>query len=217
MIGIKLIFKLIPWVLAIVFGILLYLTFSGRTISEEKPTNIRTSAIISQIESLGKLELVKYNLKEITELNKEAPDYFYKLIQLGPPSKMALISSGSAVGCVDLTRLDSSKVRVTQDTIFIQLPPPELCYFKLDMEETRIYSLSTNPLIDRNAFIQAGYKAAEQEIKNAALRSGILEQTATNAELVLKPMLERIAGKPVVFVKQPTLQPLQLEHFFPKK
>lgn len=187
--------NILPWVVVL---ILLIFLMTRMLKESNQPERIVTSdTILKEIESLGKMELVKYNFKEITELTDVSETYL-NLFKLGPDQKIALISEGQAVGCIDLTILTDKDLMVEGDTMFIRLPRPEICYYKLDMERTRIYSLQTNPFEDDSKFIQDAYKHAEREIRQAAMRSGILDQTRTNAELVLKPFLENVSGKHVV-------------------
>lgn len=201
MLTLRIILKVIPWIL---IGLLLVLLYLNRSFSSKESNTIIThSTVLQEVEALGKMELVKYNFKDITELEKQSKEYFFKIIKFGPDSKIALISVGSATGCIDLTRLTPEDVLLGEDTIYIRLPPPELCNYQLNMEETHIYSLETNPMINEKQFIQKAYTLAEQRIRTSALESGILEQTETNAELILKPMLEKMSGKAVVFRKGP--------------
>lgn len=191
---IRLILKLLPWLIVILLGLWIYLTFKT---AQDTETVINRGAVLQKIESLGKLELVRYNFQEITEVTEMSKEYF-RIFKLGPDSKIALISQGQAVGCIDLTKIAEDDITVENDTLYIKLPPAEICYYKLDMENTRIYSLQTNPLKDEKAFIQKAYRHAERDIKESALNSGILEQTRSNAELILKPFLEEVSGKTVV-------------------
>ncbi|MDX1629933.1 MAG: DUF4230 domain-containing protein [Fulvivirga sp.] len=193
---VRLILLILPWIIIILFVL-------WNNADEAGPTKTVTSTIILQeVESLGKLELVKYKFKEITEV-EELSEKYLKIFQLGPDSKIALISEGEAIGCIDLTKINTTDIQLTSDTLFIQLPEPELCNYKLDMDKTRIYSIQTNPLKDERAFIQNAYRSAENEIKKAALASGLLEQTKANAITILKPFLERASGRKVVFVQKP--------------
>ena len=92
------------------------------------------------------------------------------------------------------------------DTLVVLLPKPELCYHKLDLEKTRVYHLErtgwwSRLFADDNEIkdvIEKAYKNAERQIEKSAIESGILEQTEKNAELILKPMLERMSGKKVL-------------------
>lgn len=203
MISFNLVLRAIPWLVVLVLVIMLYFTKLNSQSAETTELRITSSTILTEMEALGKLELVRYNFKDITELDKKAPEYFYNLIKIGPDSRMALISAGSAVGCIDLAGMPESSIRLEGDTLYFHMPKAELCYYKLDMEQTRIYSLETSPLINKREFVQEGYKAAEQQIRTAAMQSGILEQTTRTAEGVLRPILERISGRTVIFVKNP--------------
>ncbi|MEQ9007964.1 MAG: DUF4230 domain-containing protein, partial [Ekhidna sp.] len=117
-----------------------------------------------------------------------------------PDSKGVLISQGSAAGCIDLTRIKSSDIRPEGDTLYISLPKPEICYFKIDLEKSRLYDLQMDYMSqeDRRNFVQELYKVAEKQIQKSALESGILEQTKENAHSVLRPMLESISDKTII-------------------
>lgn len=192
--------KTIPWVIIIVLGVTLYVEKADEATPDDSVTH---STILSEIEALGKLELVRYNFKDITELEKQSKEYFFKIIKFGPDSKIALVSVGSAVGCIDLTRIQAKDIYEENDTLYILLPEAELCNYQLNMEQTHIYALETNPMMNEKDFIQKAYTLAERRIKESALKSGILEQTESNAELILGPLLKNIAGKPVMFIKRP--------------
>jgi hypothetical protein len=84
--------------------------------------------------------------------------------------------------------------------VYITLPSPEICYFKIDLEKSRLYDLQTDYMRgeDRKKFIEELYRVAEKQIEIAAKDSGILEQTKESALVVLRPVLEKITGKAVV-------------------
>lgn len=196
---IGLLVRVFPWLIAIAAILWIYIQKDS---GQEDKMIYNHQTIVQQIEDIGKLELVKYNFKEITEVKKISKEYL-RFFKLGPDSKIAIISIGEATGCIDLTKIKATDVLHSGDTLFVNLPEPELCYYKLDMEKSRIYSLETNPMIDEKEFIQDAYKSAEIEIREAALNSGILQKTKDNAELILKPMLEKISGKKVIIVEKP--------------
>lgn len=114
---------------------------------------------LEQIEALGKLELVKYKLKDILEYRIQRPWY------QGGDSKALLIVSGEAVGCIDLTRIRKEHILETDSLLIIQLPEPELCYAKINHQETRVYEVETGFLTFDEAQIlesclQAGRKTS---------------------------------------------------------
>ena len=198
--GLNLFFWIFPWVATLIFGLWFYYYWSEIELFPQRPTTTEThTVILDRMQNMGKLELIKYQFQEITEIEKVGRD-FYNLFKLENDSRAVLISSGEAVGCIDLTRLEVRHIIENPDSLIIQLPPPELCYFKLDLDNTRIYALETGLFTSEKSFIEEAYKGAEKQIWESAIQSGILIKTRENAETVLKPLLEEISGKQVVLI-----------------
>lgn len=194
----RILIRLLPYLLVIILSIVVYDFFKSSRQTEEPPITYYQDIVLQKIEDMGKLELVKYQFKEITELKKLSKKYF-QIFQLGPDSKIALITTGEAVGCIDMNKITREDIFIDDDAVIVTLPKPELCYYKVDLNKSRIYSLETNPLIDEKEFIQEAYRAAEKQIRQAALDQGILFQTEENAEKVLRPIFEELSQKKVYF------------------
>jgi hypothetical protein len=159
------------------------------------------NTIVEKVEAMGKLELVKYRMKDVVE---------YKITQpaLIPDSKAMLLISGEAVGCIDLTKIDSSSVRIAGDTVYVRLPQPEICYYKVDHDNSKVISTSFTYMKEAQ-LIDAAYKEAEVQMMRAAQQMDILEQTRMNAHLMLKPMLEGISGRTVILTYEIPQQKLE--------
>lgn len=199
----KLILKILPWVLIV--GLLSWMLIQEKmNFSRKRITEIETNTVLTRVEQMGKMELVKYNFQEVTEVKKIAGEIDLKIFKYKPvpDSKGVLISQGSAVGCIDFQKIRASDINFSadSDTVFLRLPTPEICYFKIDLEKSRLYDLQIDYMRaeDRKEFVQELYKVAEEEIKEASLKSGILDQTKENASAVLRPMLESITGNVVI-------------------
>jgi hypothetical protein len=150
--------------------------------------------VLEKIEELGKLELVKYKFRDVLEYNVQY-DWW-------PDSKAVLIISGEAVGCIDLKKIKAQDILDKKDTLFLTLPTPELCYYKLNHNESKVYNTDTYSM-DTQKLVEGAYKEAEQQVKRTALQSNILAQTRENGEKMLKPLLENLAKKKIVFTYQP--------------
>lgn len=201
---IRLMLRWLPWLLSIV-AIFFLFRWAGNWFSspEETPVEaISHHTVLEEIEKMGKLELVRYNFKEITELNERNKRYL-GLFDV-PDSRVVVISHGEAVGCIDLQKIRERDIRLQGDSVvLVRLPEPELCYYKLDMENTRIYSVEKQVYYKKEAaLMERALRMAEREMRDAALRSGILDQTRENAESILKPLLENVSGRQVVFLDQ---------------
>lgn len=198
----KNILRLLPYgiILILLIAIVFYQD-QLKLITGNGETNVESTTILEKIETIGKIELVKYNFKEVLEMTKKTPE-FLSIFKLGPDSKAVLITSGEAVGCIDLSEISSKDIVPQGDTLLITLPQPELCYYKVDLENTKLYSLQTGFFTEESKFVEEAYQQAERQIKEAALQSNIIEQTRSNADLILKPILENISGKKIIIKYQ---------------
>lgn len=191
---IKIILKAIPWILVCILGIYIYI--SSRPLfdignEDEGKIEITNNIIVEKIELLGKLELCKFYIKDIVEHKKIAPWY-------DKDSKVVLIISGEAIGCIDLRKIDSSAVQITETQVIITLPPAEICSFKIDYQASKIYDVETGFFEDDKVLIDKAYQLAETEIQKSATKMGIEKQTRLNAEVILKPFLAGITDKEIV-------------------
>jgi hypothetical protein len=218
----KLALLFIPWILLLTALLLWSLGIKLPSFNSEVLENRNTTIIIERIEELGKLELVKYNFKEIYDYQaisegKINSSTALKTYDYNPDLKVVLIASGEAVGCVDLQNMDLNSVIILGDTLFFKMPAPELCYHKLDLEKSRVYDFErsgfwSNIFPDDDEVTRAidnAYREAEDQIRISALENGILEQTTLNAEKVLRPILEKVSDKVVVFTYEPDMVELQ--------
>lgn len=147
------------------------------------------TVVLEEVSAMGKLELVKYHFKDVVEQEI--------VRQWLPNSKAILIVQGEAIGCVDLTLLHPTDIQSSGDTLFIQLPEPELCVFKIDHGRSKVYNTEYT-FMDESRLIEQAYRQAELQIKTSALEMGILDQAKDNARKVLTPILEKSSGKSVV-------------------
>ena len=180
--------------IVLVFGIIsIWEIFrTGRwlpSFGEDRPETTH-AVVLKEIQTLGKLELVKYNFKDVVE---------HEIVRPWMPNpKAILIVHGEATGCLDLTKIKVSDVNTEQDTLVIYLPEPELCNYKIDHSKSKVYNTEFALLEEAN-LVQDAFKEAEKQIQKSALDMGILEQTKQNADKILRPLLEKIAKKNVVF------------------
>ena len=152
-------------------------------------TETTHALVLQEITAMGKLELVKYNFKDVVE---------QQITKMWlPNAKAILIVQGEAIGCIDLTKVEIADITSEAETVVVNMPEPELCVFKIDHSKSRVYN--TEYAFNEEAkLVQEAYKQAEKQIQRSALDMGILEQTQINARKVLTPVLEKASGKKVV-------------------
>lgn len=195
----RVLLKLLPWILVITAGIFIWRSVKDffKEPEEKKVPEVvvNYSTILTSVEELGRMELVRYNFKDVVEYQK----YVSRFV---PNSKIVLIVAGEAVGCIDFSKIKQSDIQFQGDTLVqVALPPAQICYYKVDHSKSKVFS-KENTYFQDAGLVEEAYKYAEQNVKKAALNSGILRQTQLNAEKILKPMLQEITGKRVVLVPQ---------------
>lgn len=197
----KAILRLIPWIIVLVLLVFLWLKRLGEFTTPER-TQFESTLVLQEIEKLGKLELVKYNYKEVVEMENVAKRYLdlgYFYIPGGQDQKAILIAQGEAVACIDLQKIKKEDIELKQDTLIINLPQPEICYYKVNLENSKFYDLKTSTDNKKAAeFVDEVYAKAEAQIKEAALQSGILADAKSMSNSILKPFLENITGVTVI-------------------
>ncbi|TGE26298.1 DUF4230 domain-containing protein [Hymenobacter metallicola] len=161
----------------------------------EPRVTVTHNTVLTKIEALGRLELVRYQFKDVVEYRKST----YRFL---PDSKVALIVAGNAIGCLDLRKVKPQDVVFEGDSVVrVALPAAELCTWQVDHSQSRVYS-TQNSFFNDAELVDEGYKYAEKNVQRAALQSGILAQTTLNAEQILRPMLETMTGRRVVLTQQ---------------
>jgi hypothetical protein len=182
--------RLIPLLLIIVFSIFIWEKVRGfKNPFGSGEVEVTHNALLQKITAMGKLELVKYNFRDVVE-SKIKKD-------LLPDAKVLLIVSGEATGCLDLTKIRIADIEEGSDTLVVHLPEPEICNYKIDHSKSRVYN-TEYAFLDEGVLIDQAFKKAESEVVQNAQAMGILEQTKKSAEQILKPFLEDVAKKKVV-------------------
>ncbi|MBK0404360.1 DUF4230 domain-containing protein [Adhaeribacter sp. BT258] len=201
----RLIRTFLPLLLLVLLAVFLWKKFRPESLfkSEEKVT-VSHHTVLTKVEALGKMELVRYNFKDVVEYKKG--------IMFLPDSRSVLIVSGEAVGCIDLRKLTEQDLVFSGDSLLtVYLPKPEICYSKVNHEKSKILLMENTYFRDAE-LVDEAYKYAEKNIARTANHSGILRQTEANAHKILKPLLENSSGRKVIIRKQsekmqvPTIQ-----------
>ena len=158
--------------------------------SNQKGENLETISshqeIVEKIEAIGKLELVRMNIKDVLE---------HQIVkQWLPNPKAILIIQGEAVGCIDLQQIKPEDIYISHDTLNIKLPAPEICYCKIDHSKSKVFDTQNN-FFSGTELIDNAYKEAERQLRSTVIKAGILEQTKTNAAFFFRPFFESLGFK----------------------
>ncbi|KAA8483576.1 uncharacterized protein DUF4230 [Arcticibacter tournemirensis] len=170
---------------------LVFLFFYVKRGFQQTRTEISEDVMVEKITDIGKLELVKYTMKDVLE-KKE-------LRLILPDKRILFVAAGEVTGCIDLRKVGKEDiVKSSADSVTVYLPQPEICYVKLDHKRSKVYDVSGAWFpADTKEMVEGIYKLAEQRILQNAKEMDILGKTRQNAFVIFKPMLENISGKKV--------------------
>lgn len=163
-----------------------------------KEQTIDLSALVTQVRSLSRLETASMRVLHISTVTQS-----YELVPDAiAGDKMTFLAAGDVIAGLDLSLLNRDDVwRQPDGTIVLRLPRSQILVTRVDNRESRVLSRKTGLL--RRADVNLESRArqhAEQEIRNEALRKGILNMASQNAQTKLAEFLHTLGFQKVQFV-----------------
>ena len=152
--------------------------------------------LIHEVQSLARLETIHYSVeKVITAETRQGPFGFL----FG--DRLLLVAHGSVIAGVDLADITERDISIDEKAVVtLRLPPAEIFIAALDNEKTYVYDREVGFLRRGDVELESAARlAAEQEILEAALSDGILEQAQINAEAYLFRLLGSLGFSNVRF------------------
>jgi len=151
--------------------------------------------IVHEIRSLARLETIKFSLEKI--ITAETRQGVFKWL-VG--DRLILVAHGEVIAGIDLNKLDPEALQVKGGVLYVQLPDPEIFVVAVDNEQSYIYNRDTGLFTNGEVDLESQARlAAEQEIEESALKDGILELAAQNAESYLGGLFRELGYPEVIF------------------
>ncbi|RCK75414.1 MAG: hypothetical protein ANABAC_0705 [Anaerolineae bacterium] len=151
--------------------------------------------IIHSVRSLARLETIQYSVeKVITAESGQGPFGFL----FG--DRLLLVAHGVVIAGVDLEKLSPNDLRLENGVLYVRLPSAEIFIATLDNAKSYVYDRETGVLTKGNIQLETeARRAAEEEIRKAALEDGILEQANRNAQAYLLRLFLQLGYRDVIF------------------
>ncbi|MEK6220929.1 MAG: DUF4230 domain-containing protein, partial [Chloroflexota bacterium] len=153
--------------------------------------------IIHEVRSLARLETIQYSVEKVitAEVGQGAFGFL-----IG--DRLLFVAHGEVIAGIDLEKLSPEDLTVVDGVLYVNLPTPEIFIATLDNDLSYIYDRDTGLLTKGNVDLETlARQAAEKEILNAALESGILLQAQTNAENYLWRLFNSLGFPEIIFVQ----------------
>lgn len=159
-----------------------------RKIDVSQPT------ILSKIQQLERLETVRFYMDKIVSGEHESP-YLPEFLS---GDRLLLIVHGEVIAGIDLSKVKADDIIVRDKTLTVRIPKAEVFTVRIDNEKTRVYSRETGLFspVDPNLETEVR-RAAEQQLREAAMEEGILKIADKNAHDTLTRLLEGLGFQQV--------------------
>ncbi len=151
--------------------------------------------IIHSVRSLARLETIQYTVEKVitAESGQGAFGFLFG-------DRLLLVARGVVIAGVDLEKLSPKDLRLENGVLYVRLPEAEIFIATLDNAKSYVYDRDTGLLTKGNIQLEtAARRAAEEEIRKAALEDGILEQANRNAQAYLMRLFLQLGYREVIF------------------
>ena len=151
---------------------------------------------IHEVRALARLETIQYTIEKVitAEINQGV---------LGPlfGDRVLFVGHGYVIAGVDMAKMNETDLWLQDGVLNVRLPAAEVFVATLDNERSYVYDRDTGLLTHGDVNLETtARQAAEQEILNAALEDGILDQAQQNAETYLLRFFLALGYDQVIFV-----------------
>jgi hypothetical protein len=153
--------------------------------------------IVREVRSLSRLETAVYTIEKIiTAESQQGPLAFL----LG--DRLILVAHGQVIAGVDLEKLAEDDITVQEDgSVEVVLPEAEIFVTALSSEQSYIFDRDTGVLGMKVDLETEARRAAEEEIRQAALEDGILDMAQDNAETYIRHLILTLGFKEVHIIQ----------------
>jgi hypothetical protein len=162
------------------------------TLITGRPTNVETTVpeVVQKIQRLSRLETVVYSIDTVVEGSKSS----VVLPDLLVGDRLLLVVHGQSIAGIDLGQLKPEDVKITESngtrSIHVTLPASQLFVTNIDNQHTRVYARTTGLLVPADQNLESETRArAEQQLQQAALSDGILDNARKNARATVTTLL----------------------------
>jgi hypothetical protein len=162
--------------------------------TDVRKIDVSQPAILNKIQQLERLETVRFYIDKIVTGEHESR----YLPQFLSGDRLLLIVHGEVIAGIDLSKVKADDIIVRKDVVKVRVPKAEVLTVRIDNERTRVYSRETGLFSSVDPNLESDVRrAAEQQLREAAMDEGILKIADENARATLTRLLEGLGFKRV--------------------
>lgn len=150
---------------------------------------------INEVRALARLETIQYSVEKVitAEQNQGTFDFLFG-------DRMLFVAHGIVIAGIDMEKIGPEDMQLVNGVLTVRLPAAEVFVATIDNQKSYVYTRETGILAKQTVDLETlARQAAEQEIRNAAIEDGILEQAERNAEAFLLKFFNALGYQSVIF------------------
>ena len=154
--------------------------------------------IIQEVRSLARLESIQYSVEKVitAEIAQGQLDFLFG-------DKLLFVAHGTVIAGIDLGKMTTQNLWLEDGALYVNLPEPEVFVAALNNDQSYVYDRDTGILRKSDANLETqARQVAEQEILEAALADGILDQADINGEAYMERLLRSLGYNEVIFIHE---------------
>lgn len=161
-----------------------------RAATEKKEKTIDLGVVVTEVRTLSRLETASMRVVHVSTIEQSVgfvPDAL-------AGDSLTLFAVGDVIAGIDLSAIREQDLRVERDgALVMRLPPPQILVTRIDNQESKVLSRRTGVLRRSDPQLESRLRAfAEREVRNEALRKGILSLASRGAEEKLAGFLQKL-------------------------
>lgn len=166
-----------------------------------KEQQVDLALLVTQIQELSRLETASMRVMHISTVTQSYGAVPNQLMG----DELTLLAVGDVIAGVDLSHLRQEDIRYAgEGTLAIDLPPPIVLVVRVDNQESRVLNRDTGVLRRADVHMETRARArAEANIRNEAVRKGILTLAEQNAQKKLAEFLGKVGFQTIRFEPTP--------------
>jgi hypothetical protein len=152
-------------------------------------------AVLEQVQKLNRLESCRYNGQVIVrgDSSGSLPAWLVG-------DRLLFIGRGEVVAGIDFTQMRDEHVKVSDNSVVIQLPAAQIFSTHLNNKQSEVYERQTGIFGGPEKDLETKVRSeAEARIQEAALSNGILGTARNNAQEALRRQLTQLGFQDIRF------------------
>ncbi len=167
---------------------LIFILIVSFAIFENKKPNVKTSVILSSINSIKELSVVKYQYEKIVKFKKNEF------------CNITLVVKGNVEGFLDLKQISKDNIKILDSIVYVHAPQIQL---RVNILDYRIFKENILFGCDRIELLNSAISSSKSTILQEAMKDGIEEKTKYRVEEILNNLIKNFGFKKVIIKTSP--------------